>query len=201
MAADTADQQTLKDELTVIRCQLGERPALDELVARWHPPLWRFFRHMVSRDEQAEELVQETWVRVLRGLPRLREPARFAPWFYRIARFTLMDRLRDEYEWVSVDSDHAPEPAARETEPEFDAEDINRLHASLAQLPLLERETLTLFYLDGLSLHEVAEICDAPTGTIKSRLHRAKRMLRDLLEPEHPPGPTPLPPRQGHREG
>lgn len=175
------DRQDSRNELIVVRCQLGERPAFDELVEQWHLRLWRYVRCMVERREHAEEAVQETWVRVLRGLPTLREPGRFGPWFFGIAHRVLMDRLRKKY--TSTIEDTSPDMLAGHDEvPVFDAEDVARLHDGLCRLPLLERETLTLFYLDGLSLHEVAAVAAVAEGTVKSRLHRARRMLRDVME-------------------
>ena len=72
----------LEHELLAIRCQLGERAAFDELVDRWHAPLWGYVRRMADRDELAEELLQETWLRVLRGIAKLREPASLVPWLF-----------------------------------------------------------------------------------------------------------------------
>jgi len=175
------DRQDFPNELIVVRCQLGERPAFDELVERWHLRLWRYVRCMVERREQAEEAVQETWVRVLRGLPTLREPGRFGPWFFGIAHRVLMDRLRTKY--TSTFEETSPDMLAGLDEvPGFDDEDVARLHDGLCRMPLLEREVLTLFYLEGLSLHEVAVVAAVAEGTVKSRLHRARRMLRGVIE-------------------
>jgi len=174
------DRQDFPNELIVVRCQLGERSAFDELVERWYLRLWRYVRCMVDRTEQAEEAVQETWVRVLRGLPRLREPGRFGPWLFGIAHCVLMDRLRKKY--TSTIEDSSPNTLAEHDDvPVFDTEDVARLHEGLCRLPFIERETLTLFYLEGLSLHEVADVAGVPEGTVKSRLHRARRLLRDLM--------------------
>jgi RNA polymerase sigma factor (sigma-70 family) len=176
------DREQRENELIVVRCQLGELPALDELVTRWHLRLWRYIRCMVQRDEQAEESVQETWLRVLRGLPRLREPARFGPWFFGVAHRVLVDRLRTKYvspAMANVDPDTLTDDDDVET---LDSEDIACLHESLGRLPLFEREVLTLFYFENLTLQEVAEVAAVPEGTVKSRLHRARRMLRDVME-------------------
>jgi RNA polymerase sigma factor (sigma-70 family) len=174
-------KQDAQNELIIVRCQLGERPAFDELVERWHLRLWRYLRSMVERHEHAEEAMQETWVRVLRGLPRLREPQRFAPWFFGIARCVVMDRWRKKYAHATEDTD-AEQLIEEDDISVFDEEDIAQLRDGLDQLPLVERETLTLFYLEGLSLQEVAEVAGTPVGTVKSRLHRARRMLREAME-------------------
>ena len=84
-------------ELLAVRCQLGERQALDALVARWHLPLWKYARRLTGGEEAADDVVQDVWLRILRGLPGLREPARLRPWIFGIARRVLMDRLRAQY--------------------------------------------------------------------------------------------------------
>ena len=87
----------LADELLVVRCQLGELDAFDELIAIWHRPLWLYVRRMVQRDDEAQDLLQEIWIRVLRGMPRLRDGSRLRGWLFGIAHNVLMDRLRREY--------------------------------------------------------------------------------------------------------
>jgi DNA-directed RNA polymerase specialized sigma24 family protein len=137
-------------ELLAVRCQLGEREALDALVARWHLPLWKYARRLTGSEAAADDAVQDVWLRVLRGLPGLREPAHLRPWIFGIARRVLMDRLRAQY---------------------------------AAPMPVLEREVLVLFYLDELSLAELADVLAIPVGTAKSRLFRARRILRARLDP------------------
>ena len=85
------------DERLALRCLLGEPAAFDELVARWHPGIWRYARRMAGNDHEADNLAQDVWLRVVRGLPRLEEPARIRAWIFGIARRVLMDRLRVRY--------------------------------------------------------------------------------------------------------
>ncbi|MFB8777946.1 RNA polymerase sigma factor [Streptomyces broussonetiae] len=168
------------DGLLVVRCQLGEREAFRELVALWHPRLWRYVRGMVGSPHLADDLAQEVWVAVVRGLPRLRQPERFAPWLFTIARRTVTDHLRQTY--------RAPETTAMEEATAVVADDdlsgvltTMRIEAGLAALPLLEREVLILFHLEDLPLAACAEVLGVPAGTVKSRLHRARRTLRHHL--------------------
>ncbi|GLW11650.1 hypothetical protein Misp01_67780 [Microtetraspora sp. NBRC 13810] len=86
----------MTDELLVVRAQLGERAALAALVDRWRVPLWTYVRRMLDA-ERADDVTQEIWLAVVRGLPGLREPGRFAPWLFTIARRSVTDRLRSEY--------------------------------------------------------------------------------------------------------
>jgi RNA polymerase sigma factor (sigma-70 family) len=168
------------DELLAVRCQLGERGAFDELIVRWHEPLWRYLRRLSNNDDVARDLAQDTWIRVFRGIARLREPAKLRPWLFGIARNVAMDRLRLQYgegSQADIDLDELPAPDEVNLEEEFAT-----LESGLANLPIVERETLTLFYLRELSLEEVAGLVGVPAGTVKSRLFRARQMLRRAIE-------------------
>lgn len=77
------------DGLLVVRCRLGEREAFRELVGAWRGPLCRYLRGMVGSPHLADDLAQEVWIAVMRGLPRLRQPERFAPGLFSIARRTV----------------------------------------------------------------------------------------------------------------
>ncbi|WP_149259142.1 RNA polymerase sigma factor [Actinomadura sp. K4S16] len=166
----------MDDELLVIRCQLGERDAFTELVSRWHAPVWTFVRRMLDAG-RADDVAQEVWVAVLRGLPRLADPGRFAPWLFTIARRAVLDRLRHEYA-VAETPGAAQAPLDDPAEGVVDRAD---LVDALATLPPPEREILILFYLEDLSVADCAQICGIPVGTVKSRLHRARRLLREHL--------------------
>lgn len=172
----------LADELLVLRCQLGERRAFDDLIARWALPLRRHLLRVTGNPDAADELTQEIWLRVVRGIGRLREAARFRSWLFGIAHRVLMDRFRLRYD-AAVDADFdlstiADADGDPAGERQAIAHDVVR---GLGRLPPLEREVLTLFYLDDLSLAEMALALAVPTGTVKSRLFRARGLLRQTL--------------------
>jgi RNA polymerase sigma factor (sigma-70 family) len=173
----TAERDHRDDELLAIRCQLGEAAGFDDLIARWHRPLWTYVRRLVGEDDAAREVVQDVWVRVIRGIARLREASKFRAWLFGIARRTLMDRLREQYA-RSSDPDMDMNDISIDTGTDETEGDLQALECSLASLPIVEREVLTLFYLEELSLSEVAETLKVPVGTIESRLFRARQMLR-----------------------
>ncbi len=181
-----AAQRLREDEWLVVRCQLGERAAFDELIERWQGPLWTYLRRLAGDEEAAREVLQEAWLRILRGFPRLREGSKLRPWLFGIARRALMDRLRLRYGApVEVEVEEAGTAEAAEPPSEDREADLQALEKGLAGLPLAERETLTLFYLRELSLAEVAETLRLPVGTVKSRLFRARqRLRRELTENE-----------------
>lgn len=177
---DTAPIDPRHDELLAIRCQLGERDAFDALIARWHRPLAQYLRRLADSDDAAADLVQDTWIRVLRGISQLREPASLRAWLFGIARRVAMDRLRRRYVHRPADEVELDAlPAAEESALEID---LTALDTGLARLPLPDREALTLFYLRELSIDEIATLLQIPVGTVKSRLFRARRALRDELE-------------------
>lgn len=169
----------LPDSILVVRCQLGDRDAWDLLVRRWHPRLWRFVSGMLLDRPTAEDVNQNIWLRVTRSLVRLRHPESLSAWLYGVARAAIADRLREQYRHPS--SDNVVELSEADTGFEMiDNRDLIR--SGLAQLQPPDREVVLLYYLHGCSLDEVARCCDIPPGTVKSRLHRARRVLRQTLE-------------------
>jgi RNA polymerase sigma-70 factor (ECF subfamily) len=180
---DTAESDHVYDEWLVVRCQLGEREAFDALIARWHPRVWRYAVGMTSDPDAAGDVVQEVWLRVVRGIARLREASRFRPWLFGIARRVLMDRLRIRYAEPPMEplDSHEHELEGSPAD-EGRVEDLWRLQPGLERLPATEREVLVLFYLQELSLNDIAAIQAIPVGTVKSRLFRGRRLLRRELE-------------------
>ena len=161
------------DERLAIRCLLGEAAAFDELIARWHPGVWRYARRMAGSDDAADDVAQDVLVR---GLSRLDDPARIRPWIFGIARRVLIDRLRARYATPAVAD---VELDAIEIAPSEDHDlqaRLGEVELALASLPVIERDVLALFYLDELSLAEVAAVVGVPVGTVKSRLFRARQL-------------------------
>jgi RNA polymerase sigma-70 factor (ECF subfamily) len=168
----------LDDQLLVVRCQLGERAAFDALVRRWAGPLHRYARRLADDADLARDLTQEVWLRAIQGLGRLRDAAQFRAWLFGIAHRVAMDRLRSRYA-MPLESADTLDTLAAETD--SGDEDIAHLASGLSLLPLAEREVLTLFYLEELPLTEIASVLAIPPGTVKSRLFRARHLLRQRL--------------------
>ncbi len=171
-------QQKTADALLALRCQLGEPDAWEQLVRQWHPRLWRFTSGMLSDQQVAEDVLQTIWLRVVRSLIRLKEPEKLAAWMYRVARFAIADQLRLQYrqppQEVLPDIEQIDDSSEM-----FDMQDF--LQTGLSQLHPNEREAVVLHYLELRPIQEVAEICDVRPGTIKSRLHRARKQIRNTL--------------------
>lgn len=179
---DNLNEQARHDELLAIRCQLGERAAFDELIERYADRLRGYVRRVANSESEADDLVQDTWLRILRGMPGLREPARLRSWLFGIAHRVLIDRLRLRY----AEPAHAPiEVLVDEADLQDEHLRQDQVEHGLAALAPPEREAVVLFYLEQLSLAEMAEVAAVPVGTVKSRLHRARTQLRAVLERPH----------------
>jgi RNA polymerase sigma factor (sigma-70 family) len=178
LSDESRNRNLLAEELLAVRCQLGEPAAFEELVALLHLRLWGYLVRLVGDRNMAEDALQETWLRVLRGVSRLRERDRLFSWVFGIGRRVAMDQLRRRRVVVDLDDAAVQQLAAAEEPGELEDESL-LLHEGLLELPLLEREVLTLFYLEELSLRQVSEVVGVPEGTVKSRLFRARRMLHE----------------------
>ena len=171
----------IEDELILVRCQLGERAAFDDLIRRWSPLLYRHACRRTGDPDLARDLTQDIWLRVLRGIGGLRDRSHFRAWLFGIAHRTFMDRLRERYTQPAI-MDFDPEDLVDDS---FDDEVLgSAIHTHLVRLPELERETLTLFYLHEYSIEEMAALLGIPIGTVKSRLFRARAALRALMNPQ-----------------
>jgi RNA polymerase sigma-70 factor (ECF subfamily) len=181
---DTATQKT-HDAWIALRCQLGEPGAFEALVAEMERPLLYYAARLTRSDEVALDVLQEVWIRVFHIINRLREPAALRTWLYRIVRGVALNHVRDE-----TTRRHAEEAAADEldpatAEPEFDTVDVTALHEALDELDDKHREALVLHFLEELSIEEIATVVACPPGTVKSRIHYAKRALARRLEVKH----------------
>ncbi len=172
------------DELLVLRCQGGDAAALELLAERWQPCLLRLARRL-TQSAEADETVQEAWVAIARGLGRLEDPAHFGTWAYRIVARKSADWIRRRQRGRRLAAEIAREPAADPAEPgaalERD-EQIARLRRALREIPADRRSVLELFYLEELSVRQIARALGVPAGTVKSRLFHARKALRQTLE-------------------
>jgi len=178
---DLADRLYLR--ILVIRCQVGDRDALEELIGRLHPRLRGFLQKLLCGPEHVDDAAQDVWLDVFRGLPKLESVDSFLPWLYRIARnraYRLL-RRRDTH-MASIEN---MEPIADE-EPldEFSAEDASRVYAALDRLTPEHREVLLLRFIEQMSYDDLAQVTGCPVGTVRSRIHNAKRGLREILKRE-----------------
>lgn len=179
-----SEKEAIYQELLVLRCRRREKDALEELIGNWERRLFYYVRRLVGNEEDAWDILQQTWLKVLRGIGRLREPRSLPTWLYRIARNTAMSHLRIEYSKRALFEGNGDVSGAEANADTFHFDDAEQVHYALSKLSLPHREVLTLHFLEDLSLEEIAQVVGIPPGTVKSRLYYAKRALRAVLERE-----------------
>src|SRR5262245_11062787 len=175
------DKDAVASELLALRCRRGDRPALDELIRTWEPRLLYFIRRLVRDEADAFDVLQAAWVRILNGIGSLSDARSLAPWLYRIARNTALSHLRSMATAQESLDDQPAAFASLQADGQFDFADAEQVHRGLLSLSLPHREVLTLFFLEEMSVEEVASVFGVPPGTVKSRLHYAKRALRKVI--------------------
>lgn len=176
------DTRQLRDELLVLRYQLGDLAAFDELMRRWEPRLLYYLRRLVPQEADAWDALQRTWLAAFRDVRHLKEPRALRAWLYRVARNQAASHCRKELGHRSrVDEEVDPDQIA-ESDWIPTVDEAERVHMALASLSVRHREVITLHFLEQMPLEEIAEVTSTPVGTVKSRLHYAKRLLKQLLE-------------------
>ena len=175
-----SDEQILRCELLVVRLQRGDQHAFESIVQMWERPLFYYLRRLAASESDTWDLLQETWLKVFRSIGSLRDPRTLPAFLYKTARNTAISRLRKrEFDEIgAIFWDKSPESSTDEYAVFDNAE---RVHHALDQLPLPQREALTLFFLQDLSLEEIAALLGVPLGTVKSRLHYGKATIRNIL--------------------
>jgi RNA polymerase sigma-70 factor (ECF subfamily) len=167
----------IAQELLVLRWRRGDRSAIDEIFARWNPKLLFYVRRLADDEQAAMDVLQQTWMQVVRRLSTLKEPQRLNAWLYTIARNAAMAHHRNGRH-VGTSELLIDVPA---DEPLLPLEDVEAVHAALPKLSHEHREVLTLFFLQDLTLDQIAQVLGAPRGTVKSRLHYAKHAMRKIM--------------------
>lgn len=157
--------------------------AFGRLVAVYHPRLRYFVRRLVDSPEAADDALQDAWLTAWRKLPRLEHPSAFVPWLYSIARhkaYHALGRLPNCEALGESDP-----PAAESPEKDFTPEDAAAIHRGLQNLKAEHREILVLRYIEGMPYEQIAGVVGCSAGTVKSRMHRAKNLLRQQMERIH----------------
>jgi RNA polymerase sigma factor (sigma-70 family) len=176
------DKQMLESAMLAVRWQRGDRSAIEGIVQLWEQPLFYYLRRLAPTEADAWELLQETWLKLIRSLDSLRDPYTLPAFLYKTARNTAISRLRSR----AFESNGSPTDNVADvswTDDIAAVDNAEQVHHALDRLPLLQREVLSLYYLRDLSLEEMATLLEVPLGTVKSRLHYAKLAIRKILSP------------------
>jgi RNA polymerase sigma-70 factor (ECF subfamily) len=180
------------DRRLIAECLGGRREAFGDLVTRYQARLYNAALRLVHSPDDAADVVQDAFLSAYQSLHSFKGDAEFFTWLYRIAFNTAISFKRKKRPAVSLDgstgeggiepddpSDYVKPGSAIER-----TEDERQLAAAIARLSPEHREVLLLKDIDGLKYEDIAELLGVPIGTIRSRLHRARLELRELLVPE-----------------
>lgn len=166
------------DELLVTLYVGGDQRAGERLAKRWHPRLLRTARRMLGSDDLAQVAAQQSWVAILAAIGSLSDPARFAPWAFTILRRKCADAIRGEKKSRNRSSPDDPDTYSAPSEA---LDETFAVHQAIAALPADQRLSAHLFYIEGFTLTEIAEVQQVPVGTAKTRLFHARRKLKAAL--------------------
>jgi RNA polymerase sigma-70 factor (ECF subfamily) len=180
------DQRSREDDLPalMVRYQQGDAEAVEDLVHRLSPRLLRFLAVFEHFQSDAEDLLQECWIRIHKSRHTYRSPEPVLPWVFAIARHTRLDgyRRRRRRESREILVANPPETAsAVPPAPGGDSREFDRL---LASLPESQREVILMLKVSGMSLEEVARATCSTVGSVKQKAHRAYAKLRLVLSKE-----------------
>ncbi|MBM2817719.1 MAG: polymerase, sigma-24 subunit, subfamily [Parcubacteria group bacterium] len=180
------------DQQLIIDCLNGDDAAIAILIDRHIKPVFNFAKRLVGKSEDAEDIAQETFIKMWRNLKKYRQGENFKTWLFTIARNTAIDLLRKKRNFAFSDfeddkGENALTESLTDTEPLPDeifakAEEKKLLEYALDKLSLPHRETILLYYTEHLTFNEIGKILGEPLNTVKSRHRRALIELRKLLD-------------------
>lgn len=171
------------DAELIERILAGDQERYAALVRRYQELLYRHAVGMVSDQDVAADLVQDSFVKAYTSLARCQDPARFSAWIFRILRNRCHDHLRDRRQKTEpITEDTALAPDADHPETDYERTELNGLvNRALASLPEAQREAFLLKHVEGRSYDEMAELLDASVSALKMRVLRARETLQLLL--------------------
>jgi RNA polymerase sigma-70 factor (ECF subfamily) len=186
------------DDELIARCRNGDMSAFDLIVQRYKVPLVNFAYRFVDDQETAEDLAQETFIRIYKNVKRYRrDMAGFRTWMYRIAANLCKNELRNRNRRLEIlvnppmadwDTDSDPIESASDTsggpDHQLEEKELQRVLAqAISRLPEKLRAALILRDIEGMPYEEISRIINRPVGTVKSRINRARLMLKDRMAP------------------
>jgi RNA polymerase sigma-70 factor, ECF subfamily len=172
------------DDVVIARVLAGDQGAFEVLMRRYNRCVFRAVRAVLRDDAEAEDVVQDAWVRAYTHLRQFTGRASFATWLTRIAIHEALARRRYRVRHIALDEHASTLPApTRPPEQELGARQVaSALEAAIDALPAHYRIAFVLRDLEGLSTVETAACLDVPEATVKTRLHRARALLRSQLD-------------------
>ncbi len=178
-------RDSIRNGLLVLRSQEGDGAAFADLVLQWQERLWCHAYRLTADRDAAADIVQESWLAVVKGLRGLQDVDLFPAWVFRIVTNKSRDWIRRQrfrrrvHEWFARDT------ARREQSSPARDQRVESLRAAMEHLSVDDRALITLYYQEGFSTQEIAGILGISSGTVKSRLYHARNKIRGQMEGFH----------------
>ncbi|MFZ2148597.1 MAG: sigma-70 family RNA polymerase sigma factor [Sedimentisphaerales bacterium] len=170
----------LIEQVLILRCQIGDKDALAELIERHEAPLRYFISRLSANPETAEDIFQDTWLTVIRRIHSLKKTDAFSIWLYHIARNKVYQQFRRKKKLSELNENIA---VPNDTENDvFSAEDAAKIHRCLKELLPEYKEVMMLRFLEQMSYEQISQVINCRLGTVKSRIHYAKLALKKEME-------------------
>ena len=182
------DLQSLTVAALVTMAQGGDRDAFGELFARYRPAIVAGALSRVRNADEADELAQDVFIQAMQKIDQLRVPEAFGGWLRQIVHRMAINRITRNRYAVSCDPETLEATCATDQAPDDEVQSREQAEAvrnSIDRLGALDQETLTAFYLNGRTLIEMSDEFQAPIGTIKRRLHVARKRLAKEMDSMH----------------
>ena len=170
----------------VERCRQGDETAFREIVEQHKGLVVALVSRSVTNRARAEDLAQDVFLKMHKGLPYFRGESKLSTWIYRIV-VNVLSQEKPDRATASLDDDSEDRPAVQPIADDRAFGDLvlkDRLHKAIERLPVRYQLLVNGHYLKGMRYEDLAEALNMPMGTVKTHLHRAKRQLRHLLETE-----------------
>ncbi|MGA3372812.1 MAG: RNA polymerase sigma factor [Terracidiphilus sp.] len=167
-------------EWMALRCQSGEPGSFEDLIAVMERPLLYYATSLTGNADSALDVLQEVWIRTFREIRKLKDPGSLRSWLYSVTHGIAVDRIRKNSSREQAEKVQFEEFQEAE-EPSFAEEDAAAIHQALSEIGLKHREVLVLHFLEDLSVAEIAKVVECSEGTVKSRIHYAKRAMKKIL--------------------
>ena len=175
----------MKDQENIIaRARRGDAGAFEQLVETYRDQVYRIALRMCGNAADADETAQEAFLAAWRGLPNFRGDSRFSTWLYQLTTHAAIDLMRREKRQIAAEDItevSAPDPAPGPQQQAERRETQEAVRDAILQLTPEYRQIVVLRFLEDLSYEEIGAALKLPSGTVKSRLNRAKAQLKDVL--------------------
>ena len=174
------DVQSLSDEALIEYVRTTDVEAYSEVIRRYQTKLLRYAQYLVGDDAQAADIVQESFIKVYKNLHGFAVHKKFSSWIYRIVHNQAMNTIKKDSTKIDFDMNLLSTDEEDLTDAIITKELLKHTHACIAQMPVMYREPLTLYFLEEKEYAEISDILRIPLSTVGTRIRRAKTLLRKI---------------------